>query len=252
MRREDLHYRVGFIALTVCAVLFTVSCAFDNKNETEAVHLYDAKSFACPEELTMSVAQTAGITSLQLKKSDGTQYALIIEERDQKAYNKQRFYSCVEKELGRDASYIDQDGMIETENTVAIKAEYPEKLVCYINAKNLKRNATIALFGGKRNVDLDKRILHSYFETIGEPDTNYMYSGLLVSAATEDTTEESTKEDEKGTKLQPNSNSADKETTQAVTKKSIDTEQPAAEQKEKTADDYISVIDKSASHEDEG
>lgn len=251
-------------ACIVCSASGITGCSKSENNGQQV----ETKTFQVPQGYRMSSSLAARINSIYIYDADEKQCALITEEIDEVHYSRDSYLKHLAKVRGQND--IDESTVIETDAMIACGERTQKKLVCYINSRLKCRDVSITFQNPSKNEDDVKDILHSYLNHIGEEDTDYIYSESLMKSESEDgdKTESSSGEEagsETETKQDPTKTKSDGEATKKtnagddsaaeVQKNQQQNAATASEKdvkaKEKTANDFITVIDKTASHNDE-
>ena len=251
-RQNQKLHKVICTAAIVVSLSFVISgCSLtpvsEQSEEASTVsHENDVKPFSLPESLTKSSSSIGGINSIYISKQTGEAYALVTEESNQSAYNKNSFLNHLMETVGLDEEDLDVERAIETDRVVIYKQETESKICCYINVKNLHRDVVITLQRPGDSIDAAREMIHSYLNSVGEDDKNYVYSNYLsMSTASNDMEDNATEEQAQNQSMPPNvkqeSSGNQEEDASSVA---------SSEYKATTADDLISVIDKTASHEE--
>lgn len=239
--RQNLNRTACIVVAIMCIAGAVTGCSPGiSSEETNAVsHQNDAKPFSVPESLTMSSSSIGGINSIYISKQTGESFALITEEKDETIYNKGKYLSRLTESVGVTEDELDIDKAIETQSVIIYKQTTKSKIYCYINAKNLHRNIVITLKKPGDSVDAAREMIHSYLNSIGEDDKNYTYSDYLADPGETSETKLDSDSlvvgDNASRVKQPEENSVPSDSAEKVEKKV-------------TADDLISVIDKTATH----
>lgn len=209
------------------------------QNETKSQQVLSV--FTVPEPYHMVSSLVARIHSDYVYDADNKQYALITEEIDQTHYSQDSYLDHLSKVRGNKSLAIDKSQVVESDYMIACRQEVSGKLECYINAKVKCRDASIIFQHPGEDEEAAKEIVHSYLNSIGEEDKDYVYSSFLTKLDEKDKQPKETTEDEPEEEV--------KDSGAASTAEENPSE--PQENKPKTADDFITVIDKSASHSDE-
>lgn len=241
--KQKLNRTVYIMAIALCIAGAVTGCSPGSGSEKSAVsHQNDAKPFSVPESLTMSSSSIGGINSIYVSKQTGESYALITEESDKTIYNKGKYLSYLTETVGISEDKLDTDKAIETDSVIIYKQSSKSKIYCYINAKNLHRNIVIALKSPGDSVGAAREMIHSYLNSVGENDKNYVYSDYLAEPVLAEDANSGTEETVRTESVIVDSEAAEE---------SPDTAASTQRGKTKvTADDLISVIDKTAAHQE--
>lgn len=240
-------HKAACIGMAAVCITFSVTGCASNiiQEETPAVsHQNDAKPFSLPESLTSTSSSIGGINSIYISKQNGDAYALITEESDASVYNKGKYLTYLTETVGIPESELDTAKAIETDSAIIYRQDFGSKIYCYINAKNLHRNIVITLKRPGDSVNDARELIHSYLNSIGEDDKNYIHSDYLAEPLNEEDVNtgasKTEPETEVGATTQSSGDGGDASTTESKTEEKA---------KKVTADDLITVIDKSAAHE---
>jgi len=236
-----IFFRSACICLIGTAVFGIAGCA---KIEDPSQQV-ETKPFSVPQNYRMSSSLAARINSIYIYDANDRQYALLTEEIDQVHYNLNSYLAHLEQERG--SNDIDAAQTIETDAIIACKKRTSGRLECYVNAKMKSRDISITFQAPEKDNEATREILHSYLNSIGEEDENYVCSDFLMDTeqSTPSESETNSVEEERKAEATEALNEAEPQTSVSTTEK--DKTMPSAS----ASDALITVIDKTASHTDE-